>query len=115
MPLLSKHLRPAPAADQQQVAKLIADLDNQNFAARQQAEKELVELGERAEAALRKALESTPNLEVRQRLEKTLEKSNDPTELNIRLRAIEALEHAGTPEALQVIELLAKEAPDPAR
>lgn len=113
VPLLSQHLRPAAPADARQVAKLIADLDNQNFAARQQAEKELVELGERAEAAMRMALDSVPNLEVRQRLEKILEKSNDAKEVIRRLRAIEALEHAGTSEARQAIELLAEQAPNP--
>jgi RNA polymerase sigma factor (sigma-70 family) len=113
VPQLSERLRPVAPADSRQVAKLVADLDSQKFAVRQQAAKELLELGERAEAALRKALEGTPNLEVRQRLEQILEKRNDAAELNRRLRAIETLEHAGTPAAQQLMELFAKEASNP--
>ena len=48
----------------------MADLDNESFTARQQAESELEKMGPAIEPALRKALEGKSSLEVRRRIEK---------------------------------------------
>ncbi len=110
LPLLKERVlaKPAPA---EQAAKLIADLDSETFAVRQKAAKALDDLGEAAEAAVRKALGSNPALEVRERLEQFLKKRD--TEVIRRLRAIEVLEQIGTAEARQVLDALAKGSTNP--
>jgi WD40 repeat protein len=98
----------APAA---QVAKLLADLDSDRFAAREKAAQSLDAMGYTAEAAMRNVVANNPALEMRQRLEPILA-NRDRAALRP-LRAIDALEQAGTAEARQVLELLANEAPNP--
>jgi RNA polymerase sigma factor (sigma-70 family) len=111
VPLLGERLRPA-VAPAEQLAKLIATLDSKDFAQRDQAFRSLVELGEAAEAVLRKTLEQKLSLEVRQRVEQVLNKLS-PANFLRQLRAIDALEEAGTSEARQVLEALAQAAPNP--
>ena len=111
LPLLKDELQPLPQAPADQVAKLIADLDNERFAVRQEAAKALEQLGEAAEGALRQALEGKLPLEVQQRLQQLVEKRDK--DIIRKLRAIETVEHIGTSEARQVLESLAKEAPNP--
>jgi len=109
--LLAEHLRPGATVTADKVAKLVADLDDNSFAVRQKAAKALDDMGEAAEAGLRKTLNDNLTLEVRQRIEQILEKRNRDT---IRkLRAIEALEHIATPEGRQVLEAMAQGAPNP--
>jgi hypothetical protein len=62
------------AAQQKQVDRLLADLDSDRFAVRQQAEAELEKMGWMVEPALCKALESKPSLEMRRRIETVLAK-----------------------------------------
>jgi RNA polymerase sigma factor (sigma-70 family) len=113
VPLLSERMRPVPPTDAQQVAKLIADLVSDQFATRQKAAQALTDLGESAEAAMRKALKNNQPLEIRQRLEKVLEKRDQDPEIIRRLRAIEALEHIDTPQAREVLQMLTTAAPNP--
>ena len=89
--------------------RLLADLDSDQFAIRQQAEAELEKMGLIIEPTLRKALESNPSLEVRRRIEKVLE-SLASERLRI-TRALEAIEHMNTREATQLLEALANGAP----
>ena len=57
---------------------------------------------------LRKKLAEKPSLEVRQQIEQLLTKVEQLTPESIRaLRASEVLEHLGSPEAKQVLEMLA--------
>jgi hypothetical protein len=109
VPLLKKHLQPA-ALDEKRVARLIADLDADDFAAREKATDDLAKLGAPAGPALRKALEETRSAEARRRLELLLEKLKEsalsPDRLR-QLRAVEVLEHIGTPEARRLLETLA--------
>jgi hypothetical protein len=111
VPLLKEKLRPAPApADRQQVARLIADLDNDEFAVRQKAREELRRLDERAEPGLRAALRGKLTLEARKRIEELLEgvrvSAASPEKLRV-FRAVEVLEHIGTPAARDVLKTLA--------
>jgi hypothetical protein len=88
----------------------VADLDHDQFAVREKAMAELEMLGEWAEPALRKILESDPSTETRRRVERLLEQLDRLTVAGGRLRtlrAIEVLEHIGTPEARRVLEMLA--------
>ena len=88
---------------------LLADLDSDRFAVRQAAESELEKMGLLIEPVLRKALESKPSLEVRQRIEKTLAKLASER-LRI-VRALEAIERTNTPEARRLLEALSEGAP----
>jgi RNA polymerase sigma factor (sigma-70 family) len=110
VPFLRRRLRPAAEANARAVAGLIADLDSDRFAVRRKAVEELEKLGELAAPALRAALKS-PSAEVRRRAEALLAKidSLSPGPQRLRaLRAVEALEHAGMPEARRLLEALAR-------
>jgi RNA polymerase sigma factor (sigma-70 family) len=111
VPFLDKRLQPVTAAEPDKVAKLVADLDSDSFPLRSKAAKNLDDLGEGAEAAVRKLMEGKLTLEVRKRLEQFLDKQN--TTALRKLRAIDALEHVGTPEARRIVEMVAKSAPNP--
>jgi hypothetical protein len=72
---------------------------------------ELEQLGEQAEPLLRKALVGKPSAEVSQRIEALVGKLAAPIRVPDTLhflRAIEALEHAGTAEAQEVLKKMAK-------
>ncbi|HEY7313717.1 MAG TPA: sigma-70 family RNA polymerase sigma factor [Gemmataceae bacterium] len=109
---LRKRLHPVPAVDEKRVARLIADLDRDDFAVRRRAAAELAKLGDQPLAAYRKTFEGKPSLETRRRLEELVEKARlawwDVSGERLRsLRAVEALELAGTKEARELLESLA--------
>jgi hypothetical protein len=115
LPLLQKHLQPVPLVDAARVTRLVADLDSQRYEVRQRASEELEKLGDLAEPALRRALEGKPSLEMRQRVEQLVQKLEAPIQEPERLRAlraIEVLEQINTAEARQMLERLAKGAPE---
>src|SRR5262249_52390321 len=91
IPLLKERLKPITSVPADQLAKCIAELDDDRFAAREKAAKALEELGDPAETAVRKALQDKPGLETKRRLEPVLE-SFDKNAIQ-KLRAIAALEH----------------------
>jgi WD40 repeat protein len=114
VPFLQKRLRPVPDPGPdaaKRLTKLVADLDNDDFAVREKATEEIAKLGQSAAPELRKALEGKPSPELRQRVEHLLEKLggplDDPETLR-EIRAVEALEQAGTPEARRVLEAVGK-------
>jgi hypothetical protein len=107
VPELGRRLRPAPAAEGRPVADLIADLDSDDFAVREKATAELSRRPDAA-AALREALAGGPSEELRRRGREILAKWAEwPADDLRRLRAVEALELIGTPQARQVLEGLA--------
>jgi WD40 repeat protein len=110
---LKARLKPVTPVDPQLVEKLLADLDSKLFAVRRAAVTELEQLGDLAGAALRKRLAARPSLETRQRLEALIARLDDSRSglLLQGLRAVEVLEHIGTPAARQVLEALATSAP----
>jgi RNA polymerase sigma factor (sigma-70 family) len=113
--LLKDHVRPATSADPKRLAQLLGDLENERFEQRRQAQTELEGLGELAESALRKALAGDPSLDLRQRLERLLDRLSSQmpgTEQLRELRALEALELVDSPEARQLIQTLAGGAPE---
>lgn len=116
MPWLREHLKPAPRVDAQRIAQLIADLDSDTFAVREKATRELEEIADCAEPALRTALANKPSLELRRRVEPIVEKlENWPASSPAKLRewrALEVLEHLGTFEARQLLQKLADGAPE---
>ncbi|HKB37606.1 MAG TPA: hypothetical protein VKD72_14250, partial [Gemmataceae bacterium] len=111
----NRHLRPVPAPDRQRIARWIADLDSERFAAREEATAALAELEELAVPALRQAAEKQPSAEAARRIEKLIEQQETavpPPEKLRALRAVELLEIVATPEALRVLETLAGGAPE---
>jgi hypothetical protein len=108
VPFLAQHLRPVDSIDRPKLTQLISDLDSPRFALRQKATQELALLGDKVLPDLHKALAAKPSLELRQRLEQIISslQSWSPEQLQA-LRAVEALELIGTPEARQVLMKLA--------
>jgi hypothetical protein len=101
----------AARADPKKLARLIADLDADEFEVRQKARQELAGLGRAAEGALRRALAGSVSVEARRHLLallKGLEVSAAPSQAVIALRVIEVMERAGSAEARAVLEGLAK-------
>ena len=118
VPLLEKHLLggAAPTADEKRVARLIAELDADEFAAREKATDELEKMGQAVVPALRKALLGGPSLEVRRRIDRLLEKLAPPPAPALvesrGSRAVRVLEQVGTADARQLLEKLVKESPE---
>jgi RNA polymerase sigma factor (sigma-70 family) len=110
VPFLAERVRPAAAPDAKRVAKLLTDLDDERFEAREKATKELEGLGCLVESALRQALANRPSAEARRRLTALLEKVEGatPTPEEVRaVRIVEALERAGTASARRLLTDLA--------
>lgn len=108
------HARLKPVRTTPPIKELIADLDSEDFFARDQAMRELAELGEIAEPALLDALRGKPPLELHRRVEgllKRLETTVLTREERRVIRAVEALGMIGTPEAEKILRDLAQGAP----
>jgi WD domain, G-beta repeat len=109
---LRERIRPAPppASD---VARLVADLDNDDFTEREKATTELANRGRKVEAELRQAYEKQPSPEMRFRLANLLAQLKDaPNEETAKVRAVQVLETIGVGEARVFLETLAKGPPD---
>jgi len=113
VPFLHNRLKPVLSPDRNRITHLISELDNQQFKRRETARVELEALGDLASPELRKTLEVKPSLEVRQRIETLLRKSQQwsPEQLRV-LRAITVLEQIGNAAACQILNLLANGAPE---
>jgi RNA polymerase sigma factor (sigma-70 family) len=109
--LLRSRLKPAAVTEHNRLERLIKDLDADDFETREKATAELEQIGAAAEAPLRKALEQHPSAELKQRAESLLAKqraaSASPEQVR-EARALELLEHLGTPEATALLKELAK-------
>jgi WD40 repeat protein len=111
---LGERLRGAAEAGGRETLRLIADLGSSRFALREKAMAALRRLGEAAGPALRHALGKNPSDEVRRRLEQLLAplgkgQAVKLSEEQVRAtRALEALEHAGTPEVRAVLVRLSR-------
>jgi WD40 repeat protein len=108
-PFLRGRLRPVPAADAEKVARLIADLDSDRFAARDRALRGLAALHEAAAPGLEEALRGRLSLEARRKVERLLAGLRDGKSARQlrQVRAVEALEHLGTGEARLLLAALA--------
>ena len=114
VPLLRDRVQPVAAPAAERLQQLVAALESDEFAVRQKAGQELEQLGDLAEPALRRVLESKPSLDVRRRIEALLDKAGTGTWSGERLRlwrVIEVLEGIGTPDAQAVLKTLAEGAP----
>jgi WD40 repeat protein len=117
VPFLEQDLRPAAldAARERLARALIAQLDADDFSVRERAVTELQKMGEVVSPLLRGALARGPSAEARQRLKRLVAGPGSAGlsahELRA-VRAVEALEHAGTPQARCLLETLAGGAPE---
>jgi WD40 repeat protein len=112
--LAAARLSPVEAPASEQIAKWVAALDNDEFARREEAARELEKLAELAEPALREALKNKPSTELKRRAEALLERLDDVETAPERLqafRAVEVLERIGSPAARKVLGELARGAP----
>ena len=107
VPFLGERLRPMPPL--KPIEPLIADLNSDKFSVRQIATRELEDMGEAAESALRQALLQSGSLEFRRRIEILLRKLNQsPTGSQLRiLRALTVLERTGSKAARDLLQTLA--------
>jgi hypothetical protein len=113
IPLLKDRLRPAAEADAELLRQLVARLESDSFAEREAATRELEQQDQQADGPLRQALADTKSAEVRRRLETVLTRpklAHSPDTLR-RLRAIQLLEHIGSPEARDLLRVLAGGSP----
>jgi WD40 repeat protein len=108
--LLKDRVKPGFDVMDREVARLIPDLDSDEFAVREKASKALATLGELAVPALEKAKNDKPSAEAKRRIENLLESSKgkgfDPGRARSG-RALEVLEALGTTEAKALLEQLA--------
>jgi hypothetical protein len=116
VPFIQEHLRPIAPVDERGIARLVTDLDNEQFQTRKAATERLEKLGDLAEPVLRQALRPKTPLETRQRIERLLERvaaeRENPYPDGLRmLRAVEALERMDSPAARQALEQYARGAP----
>jgi WD40 repeat protein len=105
-----------PGVSEQRIKQLIAELDAEQFDARQRATEELARVGLQAEPLLRKALLQPSSPELQLRVERLLAKLQNPgegraTEALRQLRAIQALEYGQTPDARELLRTLAETEP----
>jgi hypothetical protein len=110
--LLKERVKPVSA---DQLGRLLADLDDNDFPVREKATLELERLGKFIEVPLRKTLEKQPSLEARRRIERlleTLERTGPAPEVLRSLRSVEVLELIGTTEAREGLRTLAQGADD---
>jgi WD40 repeat protein len=117
LPYLREHLRPVRPVTAKRLANLITELDSDHFQVREDAARELQQLGELASSACRTALAARPSPELRRRLQPLVERQSQerliPSAANLRaVRAVEVLEAIGTAEARRHLEELAAGAPE---
>jgi WD40 repeat protein len=108
--VLGPRLKAAKALDKAEVKRLLAELGPDGFDRREAAAQKLTALGEDAEPLLRAALKASPELEVKRRIERVLQPlaagGGGPVGWQ-RSRAVEALERAGSPDAVRLLRALA--------
>jgi hypothetical protein len=107
-----KHVCPAREVDVEQMARLMKDLDSDEFAVRERATGELDKLGPAADPLLEKALKGPLTIEAKRRIQQSLGKLRGGAEHFQTLRALEVLEHVDTPDSRQLLAQLAAGAPD---
>jgi hypothetical protein len=109
--LFRKRLKPVVDADFAKVREHIENLDSNSFEVRDNAFKQLKDLGQGATPALREALKRNPSLEVRRRLEALLSQPANlvtSPEILRRVRAIQVLERIASKDARALLTDLSR-------
>lgn len=114
LPFLRQKLKPDEGsnADPVRIARLLRDLDHEEFRVRYRASCELGQLGIAAFPFLVKQLEDRPSLEAEQRVEQLIAQIKDSPEFLIRQRGVNLLVRIGSPESRSVLQSLAEGPPD---
>jgi Tol biopolymer transport system component len=108
VPFLREYLKPVPALDLKRVRQLVEMLDSDNFEKRQKAAEELEKQADAVAPFLRQILvKEKPSLEVQRRLQQIVEAIQSKPESLRDVRAVEALEWIGTPDAVRLLGELA--------
>jgi hypothetical protein len=119
--LVKQHVRPADMPpekpDEKVFQKLIADLDSDDFATREKAQKSLAEAGKDAHSTLRRAMEGGKlSQEQKARVRELLQDEGStpglPEATLKAVRGVGVLERVGSPAAREVLESLARGAPE---
>jgi hypothetical protein len=112
MPLFRENVKPRTLVPADRLARLLADLDADGFAQRDQATRELVALGDVVELDLKKLQRETSSPEVARRAAGILDRLANGTRADERsLRAVLALEAIATADAIRLLEELGRGAP----
>jgi WD40 repeat protein len=115
VPFLRRQLKSIPRVARPQIEQWLVDLGSNRYMVRRKAMDELDRFGEQTEPAVRRLRKGSPSLEVRKRLDSLIEEidhqASSPKRFR-QVRAVEMLEYIGTKEARQVLEALAKGAPE---
>lgn len=109
--MLRERLQAAKAPPADELRRLIADLDSDQFKVREAATKRLIELDDLALAAIRAAVAAKPSLEMQRRLEKILTDYSGlvkTAEGRRQHRAVRVLGMLASTDAREVLALLAK-------
>jgi Tol biopolymer transport system component len=108
VPYVRDRLKPFVGADARRIARLIADLNDDEFTVREKASAELEKLGQAAAPALKQVTANSAPAEVHRRVEELLGKLTTavPWERERRrvLRALAVLEKSGDPAARKLLE-----------
>lgn len=106
---LKERLRPVRPVDPERLARLFKELDSDEFAVREAANRELEKLGDVVGSAVQKMLARADlSLELRRRLDAIAASLEAISRVRLRsLRAIEVLEMVGTAEARELLKDLA--------
>jgi WD40 repeat protein len=110
---LGKQLQAAWGVDKERVARLIANLDSNQFQTREEATAEIERLGDRVCALLRASLAGKLSPEARRRIQQVLTRLSARRPERIRkCRILEVVESINTSSARKLIRSLAKESGD---
>lgn len=107
---ITSRLRPATPLDKDQLVRLRAELEASKFAMRERAETELGQIGPQSEPVLRQWLSERPSPELRQRIERLLDKLPawvPPPEIIREIRAVHVLEQIDSDDSRALLIRLA--------
>ena len=114
VPFLKERLKADPDPDPKVVVRLIATLNDETFAVREAAQKQLEQMGVGAAPVLRRSLSAAPSQEVTFRVKRLLalvEAADRSMEVRRDRRAIQALGQMRTAAAEDILEKLARRRP----
>jgi hypothetical protein len=109
VPFLEQRLA-GPKADLKHIKQWIADLDDDKFAVRDKASKQLAQHLDGAIDLLEQALENNPSAEVSLRVQALLALYKTDAESDRLVKAVRILEYTATPAAVQCLQRLVTEA-----
>jgi WD40 repeat protein len=106
--VLRERLQPVAAADPDRLARVVRQLDSDDFQERERATAALRELGQPAERGLKQALAAEPTAEARKRITRLLEELEQARKGRRTDWSVRLLERIGTAEARTLLEALAR-------